>query len=171
MALPGVSDMIVQLVVATENRKGQVIPVTGEKFIIGRADDCHLKPRSELISRYHCAILVGENVVVRDLGSKNGVRLNGEKINAEQKLKNGDRLAIGPLEFFVHIAADSETLAKNHPAGDRIHTEADWLHDGTESEAQFAPTLLLDQLKMLNKDKESKTEPGKSATDVIKKFL
>jgi len=69
--------MVVQLVVASGNRAGQIIPVSLEKFIIGRADDCHLKARSELISRYHCAILVGDEVMVRDLGSRNGVRHNG----------------------------------------------------------------------------------------------
>jgi len=99
--------MAVQLVVASGNRTGQVIPISIEKFIIGRAADCHLQPKSELISRYHCVILVGEEIVVRDLGSRNGVRLNGERITAEQKLANGDKLAVGPLEFFVNISADA----------------------------------------------------------------
>ena len=104
--------MIVQLVVASGNRMGQVIPVSDEKFIIGRAVDCHLKPSSELISRYHCAILVGDGVLVRDLGSKNGVRVNGEKIDTEQKLQNGDKLVVGPLEFYVRIASDDNSLHK-----------------------------------------------------------
>ena len=100
--------MIVQLIVASGSRTGQVIPVTVEKFIIGRAADCHLRPMSELISRYHCAILVGDEVTARDLGSRNGVRINGEKINTEQKVNNGDKLAVGPLEFFIQIS-DGDT--------------------------------------------------------------
>ena len=94
---------MIELVVATGNRVGHKIPILTKKFIIGRAIDCHLKSKSPLISRYHCAILVGEEVVVRDLGSRNGVRLNGEKISAEQKLKNGDMLAVGPLKFCIHF--------------------------------------------------------------------
>jgi pSer/pThr/pTyr-binding forkhead associated (FHA) protein len=109
--------MIVQLVVAAGNRTGQVIPVSVEKFIIGRAVDCHLKPSSELISRYHCAIHVGDEVTVRDLGSRNGVRLNGEKITAEQKLQNGDKLVIGPLEFYVRIASDENSLPESPAYG------------------------------------------------------
>jgi len=108
--------MIVQLVVAAGNRMGQVIPVTEEKFIIGRAVDCHLKPSSELVSRYHCAILVGDEVSVRDLGSKNGVRVNGERTNTEQKLQNGDRLVIGPLDFYVRIACDGDSLPELPPS-------------------------------------------------------
>ena len=99
--------MVVQLVVATGNRAGQVLPVSAEKFIIGRAGDCHVRSKSELISRYHCAILVGDEVLVRDLGSRNGVRLNDERISTERKLNNGDKLGIGPLEFYVRIGADN----------------------------------------------------------------
>ena len=107
--------MIVQLVVSAGNRMGQVIPVPEEKFIIGRAMDCHLRPTSGLVSRYHSAILVGDDVLVRDLGSRNGVRLNGEKINTEQKLHNGDKLVIGPLEFYVRIADDENSSPELPP--------------------------------------------------------
>ena len=94
--------MKVELKVLGGSRSGQVIPITIPQFMIGRAEDCHLKPRSELISRYHCAILTeSAYVAVRDLGSKNGVYVNGERIGVEQELKNGDRLAIGPREFEV----------------------------------------------------------------------
>jgi pSer/pThr/pTyr-binding forkhead associated (FHA) protein len=96
--------MNVQLVVASGSKEGQTIPIVGPKFIIGRADDCHLKPRSELISRYHCAIITeGDYVAVRDLGSKNGVFLNGERVSLENEVKSGDKLTIGPLEFYVNI--------------------------------------------------------------------
>jgi len=97
--------MEVQLVVASGNKAGQTIPIQGPKFLIGRADDCHLKPRSELISRYHCAIISEDGyVAIRDLGSKNGVYLNGERVPLESELKNGDKLSVGPLEFVVNLS-------------------------------------------------------------------
>jgi len=97
--------MGVQLVVASGSRAGQVIPITGERFVIGRAEDCHLKPRSELISRYHCEIFLKDGgVFVRDMGSKNGVFLNDHQITETFELNNGDKLTVGPLEFFAHIA-------------------------------------------------------------------
>ena len=99
--------MSVQLVVATGSRAGQIISIPGNRFVIGRAEDCNLKPRSELISRYHCEIFLDDDeVFVRDMGSKNGVFLNEKQITETQELKNGDKLTIGPLEFFVHIASD-----------------------------------------------------------------
>lgn len=105
--------MKVELKVLGGSRSGQVIPITIPQFMIGRAEDCHLKPRSELISRYHCAILTeSAYVAVRDLGSKNGVYVNGERIGVEQELKNGDRLAIGPLEFEVVVLATPKAERK-----------------------------------------------------------
>ena len=105
--------MDIQLVVASGSKEGQVIPITGPKFIIGRADDCHLKPRSELISRYHCAIISDEGyVAIRDLGSKNGVFLNGDRVGLESEIKNGDKLSIGPLEFYVHLSVSTKAAKK-----------------------------------------------------------
>jgi len=101
--------MSVQLVVAAGSRTGQVIPIPGNRFVVGRADDCNLKPRSELISRYHCEIfLEGGEVFVRDMGSKNGVFLNDHQITETNQVKNGDKLTIGPLEFFVNITVEAK---------------------------------------------------------------
>ena len=106
--------MEVQLVVASGSKAGQVIPITGSKFIIGRADDCNLKPRSELISRYHCAVISEEGyVAIRDLGSKNGVYLNGERVPLEGELKNGDKLSVGPLEFVVNLSVGMKGAKKS----------------------------------------------------------
>ena len=97
--------MQVQLKVANGNKAGQVITINRPRFLIGRAEDCHLKPKSELISRYHCAILSEDGyVAARDLGSKNGVFLNGRKISIEEELKNGDHLVIGPLDFEIVLS-------------------------------------------------------------------
>ena len=105
--------MEVQLVVAGGSKAGQTIPIQGPKFLIGRADDCHLKPRSELISRYHCAIISEDGyVAIRDLGSKNGVYLNGERVSLESELKNGDKLSVGPLEFAVNLSIGTKIPKK-----------------------------------------------------------
>lgn len=161
--------MLVQLVVASGNRKGQVIPVSIEKFIIGRAEDCHLKSKSELISRYHCAILVGNDAAIRDLGSKNGVRLNGKKIDTEQKLSNGDHLVIGPLEFYVHVVADANTAA-DIVADDQISWyrsgDSEIVGSGIESSA---PTILLDKLKSIHQERA--VEPESIETNPLKRIL
>ena len=81
---------------------GHVIPISSKRFLIGRAEDCQLRPGSELISRHHCALLSEDAyVAVRDFGSKNGTYVNDERIAGEQELRAGDRLQVGPLKFEV----------------------------------------------------------------------
>jgi predicted component of type VI protein secretion system len=98
--------MDVKLVVSSGSRAGQAISVNVPKFFIGRAEDCHLKPKSELISRYHCAIISEEGgyVAVRDIQSKNGVFVNGERVIGEKEVKTGDKVVVGPLEFVFQIS-------------------------------------------------------------------
>jgi pSer/pThr/pTyr-binding forkhead associated (FHA) protein len=99
--------MEVKLVVVSGKKAGEAVPVFGPKFFIGRADDCQLRPHSEMVSRHHCVVILEEGYVgVRDFGSKNGTVVNGEVIRGEQELKNGDRLRVGDLEFEVQLGVN-----------------------------------------------------------------
>src|SRR5262245_16278262 len=94
--------MEVHLTVLLGNNAGAKIKVVAPKFYVGRSEDCQLRPRSDLISRHHCAFVVeGTYVAVRDFGSKNGTYVNGARISGECELKPGDRVRIGPLEFEI----------------------------------------------------------------------
>ncbi len=97
--------MDLKLKVLEGKHAGQQIAVKAPKFLIGRAEDCHLRPGSELISRHHCALMVEEGyIAVRDFGSKNGTYVNEERVIGEREIKNGDRLTVGALRFEVHVA-------------------------------------------------------------------
>ena len=99
--------MEVKLVVVAGKRAGEVVPVVGPKFYVGRAEDCQLRPHSDLVSRHHCVLIVEEGyVAVRDFGSKNGTVVNDETVKGEQELKDGDRLKIGDLEFEIRLGVD-----------------------------------------------------------------
>jgi predicted component of type VI protein secretion system len=129
---------------------GKEIPVHSKKFLIGRAEDCNLRPGSELISRHHCVLLVEDGYLgVRDFGSKNGTFVNQERIVGERELKAGDRLTIGPLQFEIQIAHG--LAAKKRPPVSDIKEAAartaqdaaadpfdvtQWLSNDTEAEAK-----------------------------------
>ena len=99
--------MDVKLIVANGKSAGQAIPIAGPKFFIGRAEDCHLRPRSDLVSRHHCALVVEDGrVSIRDFGSKNGTLVNGQRVQSEQELKNDDQLTVGNLEFKVELSVN-----------------------------------------------------------------
>ena len=105
--------MLLKLKVAEGDNAGKEIIINKEKFVIGRADDCNLRPHSDAISRRHCVIINrGDVVGVRDLKSRNGTIVNGKKITADKRLKTGDTLEVGPLRFEVIIEAAKESKAK-----------------------------------------------------------
>jgi len=106
--------MQVQLIVADEQHKGQVIPVNMSSFVIGRAEGCNLRSRSTKVSRYHCTILMDTHAVtVQDLGGGNGTFVNGNRVASVQPLKDGDKLTIGTHQFLVSIKAGGAEPASN----------------------------------------------------------
>ena len=70
-------------------------------MLFGRHQECDVQLNSKKISRRHCCIAqVGETLVVRDLGSTNGVKINGERV-VEGVLVPGDELIIGNFRYQV----------------------------------------------------------------------
>ena len=116
--------MQVKLKVLVGKSEGKEIPIPVPRFLIGRAEDCHMRPKSDAISRNHCAILVGEDqVVVRDLNSRNGTFVNGQRVEGDHPLSMGDRLGVGGLgqlaaarEVLIAEAAKKPKEEKQAPA-------------------------------------------------------
>jgi hypothetical protein len=72
------------------------------EVIIGRALECFIRLDDAMVSRRHAKLEVGRNeVVLCDLGSRNGVSVNGQKVKGSFQLKIGDRIGIGHEEFTV----------------------------------------------------------------------
>lgn len=72
------------------------------EFLIGRSVECQLSLDDPLVSRKHAVLIVTEaSVVVRDLDSRNGVLVNGLRIQRDRALTDGDTLTIGGQELAV----------------------------------------------------------------------
>ncbi|MEX0939281.1 MAG: FHA domain-containing protein [Pirellulales bacterium] len=96
--------MRIALKVVNGAHVGKQITLTKQTFLIGRSEDCHLRPASDVISRHHCALIVdGGYVGLRDFGSKNGTYVNGERVSGECELNAGDTVKVGPLQFEIVI--------------------------------------------------------------------
>lgn len=96
--------MRVKLKIAKGASAGKVFEVKVPQFIIGRSSGCQLRPQSDAISRQHCVIMVGEDTAtIRDLKSRNGTVVNGEKISGEHTLVCGDEIRVGPLHLEVTV--------------------------------------------------------------------
>lgn len=70
-------------------------------LLLGRHPECDIQIDSRKISRRHCCIAqVNDYLVVRDLDSTNGIRINGVRV-IEGKLNAGDELTIGNHRYRV----------------------------------------------------------------------
>ena len=172
--------MDVKLIVVGGKHNGQAIPVRGPKFFIGRAEDCHLRPKSDLISRHHCAIILEDDLLsVRDFGSKNGTLVNDEQVYGEEDLESGDTLTVGPLTFKVEVTinlsgpkkpkvksieeAAQRTVesASKKPADEDDIDIADWLAGEDDQEVTETRT----KTNILDKDELAAMLAGQSSTD------
>ena len=97
--------MEVMLKVLEGAKSGAQVAIKKNEFVIGRSQECHLCAGSSAVSRRHCAILRDDNrVSIKDLGSRNGTLVNGQKIEGEVELASGDEVVVGPLKFLVTIS-------------------------------------------------------------------
>lgn len=76
-----------------------VLAESGRPYVIGRSDDCDLVLPTDSVSREHAVFVRNpEGVLVRDRGSKNGVRVGGRAISPEGRhLGDGERVQIGTV--------------------------------------------------------------------------
>lgn len=118
--------MVTKLVVASGKSAGRSIAIKRSKLLIGRAEECDVRPLSEEVSRRHCAVIVGPaDVWIEDLGSRNGTYVNGQRIEAKTKLADGDMIKVGSLE--LRVSCKSAAAA---PGGEEDVSR--WLMAGDE---------------------------------------
>ncbi len=75
--------------------EGSVIPLEGDRFVLGRNPDCGVVIPVTSVSREHAQILrVQGKYFIEDKQSRNGTFVNNQAINARTALKNNDRIRI-----------------------------------------------------------------------------
>ncbi len=78
----------------------QEIDLASGETLLGRSPECHVTIEDPLVSRRHARIVIQDQVpVIQDLGSRNGLRINGALIRGEAPLADGDRVRIGTQEL------------------------------------------------------------------------
>jgi len=74
---------------------------------VGRTDECDELLQEESVSDLHCVLVMSDGLLLlRDLGSVNGTRVDGKRVRRAVLLPNAE-LQIGRLRFRVHFLGGS----------------------------------------------------------------
>ncbi len=86
------------------------------EFAVGRNASCQLSLDDPLVSRRHAILEVqGDAVIIEDLQSRNGVLVNGRRIDGRVRLAVGDKILIGSQEMTL-LSAQAERAARDAAA-------------------------------------------------------
>ncbi len=182
--------MRAKLKISRGSNKGKSFDISGAQFVIGRAAGCNLRPQSDAISRQHCAVFNrGDRITIKDLGSRNGTTLNGDKIKQEMELMTGDELTVGPLHFRVVVMNDEGVVQEppgpnieDHEVSDKLPSDSgvisDWLlqEDEEARKTSSAETrqFQIDESDLIklddDEDQEEDEKPSKAAKGKKKKI-
>lgn len=96
---------------------GTPIEIAKDLVLVGRKDDCDLRLDHKSISKLHCVLAKTDGLLLlRDLGSTNGTRVNGQRVRRAALLPN-DQLHIASLRFTVQVGPDE---AEDSPSPDEF---------------------------------------------------
>jgi pSer/pThr/pTyr-binding forkhead associated (FHA) protein len=94
--------------------RAQLIPLDGtppidivkDMTVVGRKEECDICLRHKSISKMHCVIVKSDGLLLlRDLGSTNGTRVNGQRVRRAALLPN-DQLAVAAYRFQVQFGPE-----------------------------------------------------------------
>jgi len=91
-----------KLIIEDDEGRKTVVPLVREEITIGRQDGNIIKLSERNVSRRHARLKKDNgSLIIEDLGSYNGVRVNGERISGPTKIKEGDLIEIGDYDLGV----------------------------------------------------------------------
>ena len=102
---------------------GPSILVDKPILLFGRHEESDVQLNSKKVSRRHCCLaVVNDYLVIRDLGSTNGVKINGERVT-EGVLRVGDELQIGNFKYQICGELPAEADGVNGVAAAAVDVE------------------------------------------------
>lgn len=96
---------------------GPSIDLTKDLTLFGRDQDCDVRLDHKSVSKLHCVVVKTDGVLLlRDLGSTNGTRVNGQRIRRAALLPN-DLLSIASVKYTVKFGVELEKLEAEEAKG------------------------------------------------------
>jgi predicted component of type VI protein secretion system len=129
-----------KLIFTDASGNDRTVEIVLERTTVGRASRNTLCIPDSSLSREHCEILAyGPEVIVRDLGSRNGTFVDGRRLTEEQcQLKHGHMVTFGAVQARLEIEAPSPDEPPSSAAFERIARVTEPIQPATAA-AERAP--------------------------------
>jgi len=101
-----------KLIIEDDEGRKTVVPFVREEITIGRQEGNTIRLTERNVSRRHARLLrQNGHVVVEDLGSYNGIKINGERIQGQTPVNDGDLIQIGDYDLAIQTEASPSMAA------------------------------------------------------------
>ncbi|RKG93484.1 FHA domain-containing protein [Corallococcus terminator] len=101
-----------KLIIEDDEGRKTVVPFVRDEITIGRQEGNTIRLTERNVSRRHARLVrLNGHVVLEDLGSYNGTRINGERVAGQLPLKEGDLIQIGDYDLALQVEGAAATAA------------------------------------------------------------
>lgn len=116
------------------------IPITRDVTVVGRREFCDVTVPHPSLSKRHCLLVRTDGLlIVRDLISTNGTKVNGQRVMWAALLPN-DRLSLGKVKYKIYLGPD-DALSPSELGQRRAAAQP--AADGSDSSVNTAPNPAL----------------------------
>ncbi len=103
-----------KLIIEDDEGKTTIVPLIRDEITIGRKEGNTIRLTERNVSRRHAKLVKNNGVILlEDLGSYNGITLNGTPVKEPVQVKEGDRIQIG--DYVLALKVDSRQAAATDP--------------------------------------------------------
>src|SRR5258705_4949233 len=112
-----------KLIIEDDEGRKTVVPFVRDEITIGRQEGNTIRLTERNVSRRHARLLrQNGHILVEDLGSYNGIRINGDRIQGQVQVNEGDLIQIGDYDLAVQREG-AEAAAAAAAAGHHDKTQ------------------------------------------------
>ncbi len=129
--------------------RAQLVPLTGgtpievvkDMTLVGRGEECDIRLEHKSVSKIHCVLVKTDGLMmVRDLGSTNGTRVNGTRIRRGMLLPN-DKVSVANFHFRVLFGAALQSAASHEKTQQINEQDLDRLRGKAGADAESADDI------------------------------
>jgi pSer/pThr/pTyr-binding forkhead associated (FHA) protein len=123
---PAARDPFLQVTAGPDRGLTLTVPLVSGPLVVGREDSCQLALTDADVSRRHLELRRrGDRVEARDLGSKNGILLDGQPVQGWQPLRDGHEISLGESVVTFRDPTEAYLSQVARASGERSAADAD----------------------------------------------